>query len=100
MVGHIRPRVILKALAVSGARCANEARRRGGICTALRRHGSGPGLRDQVQLAGAGDGLTTSGRLQLGEAVADVSLDGGQGKEEPGGDLLVGAAGGQESQPL
>ena len=65
-----------------------------------RRHGSEPGLRDQVQLAGACEGVATAGRLQLRKDVADVSLDGGQGKEEPGGDLLVGAAGGQESQPL
>ena len=100
MVGHIRQRMILKALAAPGARCASEARRRGGMCTAPRRHGRGPGLRDQVQVAGAGDGVTTAGRLQLGEDVADVALDCGQGKEEPSGDLLVGAAGGQESQHL
>src|SRR6202034_1399018 len=57
-------------------------------------------LRDQVQFPGPGDRLGPVDRAELGQNVADVPLDGVEGEDEFGGDVLVRPALGEQPQPL
>ena len=74
------------------------------LSTRLQHEGAGdarrPALRDQAELAGAGDGLGAVARAELGQDVADVLLDGVEGDHELARDGLVRPAGRQHLQYL
>src|SRR5215472_5907644 len=59
-----------------------------------------PGLGDEPELAGAGDGLGAVGCAELAEHMGDVFFDGGEGDDEVTGDPLVGCSGGEQVQYL
>src|SRR6266702_1585370 len=57
-----------------------------------------PGLGDQSELAGPGDGLGAVGRAELAEDVADVLLNRIEGDHQLRGDARVRRAGGQQHE--